>query len=270
MRRQFNPHRWLKPDAIALSSAILRRGVRFTGTYPSWQAAAQQGRGYDQASILSRSAQAADAVRNGHAAFDRDGITFPEPLYPYPLIAGILDAALRSNGTLSVIDFGGALGSTYYQCRKWLGAVRSIRWMVVEQDHYVDLGKERYETDELKFERTIADCLAHQPTVAVFSSVLQYLPEPEQVLGSVVAAGIPSVLIARTPVIDANETIITVQQVPDNIVASSYPARLSTQRDLLAPLEGYRLVDEHEDGQDRPILSHGHFVRFRGYTLIKD
>jgi putative methyltransferase (TIGR04325 family) len=270
MPRDLDPHRWLKPDAIALSGAILRRGVRFVGSYPNWEAAAKHASGYDEASILQRASEATKAVRDGRAAFDRDGVTFGEPYYPYPLIAGLLDAALRADGVLSVIDFGGALGSTYFQCRRWLQGARSIRWSVVEQDHYVDVGRQRYETLELKFERSISDCLKHGPTVVVFSSVLQYLDDPWKVLEEAVSAGLHSVLIARTPVIEADDSIITVQQVPASIVSSSYPTRLFTKEDLLRPFHEYRLVDEHEDGQDRSILSHGQFVRFKGYTLTRD
>ena len=45
--------------------------------------------------------------------------------YQFPLLSGLLYAAARDGG-LSVVDFGGALGSTYFQCRDFLCGVKDF------------------------------------------------------------------------------------------------------------------------------------------------
>lgn len=51
-------------------------------------------------------------------------------------------------GEVSVIDFGGGMGSTYFQNRdKIIDCLDIIQWNVVQQKHFVDFGK-RYMEDK--------------------------------------------------------------------------------------------------------------------------
>lgn len=259
--------RWIAPDAIALINAALRRGVRFTGEYASWDEAAEQASGYQETGILDRAIAATEEVRSGRASYDRDGIAFTEPDHAFPLLAGLFHAAFQAGGKLSVLDLGGGLGSTYFQCRPWLTTGRPVSWTVVEQEHYVKAGRSRFESSELHFAHSIAEATKRfPPNVAVLSSVLQYLPDPAAILKEMVETGVQAIIINRTPVINAAQSIITVQRVPARIVKSSYPARLFARDDLLGALGGkYRLLAEYDDLQDGPILSLGRLIRFKGF-----
>jgi hypothetical protein len=83
----------------------------------------------------------------------------------------------------------------------------------------------------------------------------------------VIAVGIPSIFVARTPLIEREESVIAIQRVPANIIASSYPVRLLARRELLRMFEGCTLEDEYTDGQDRPVYSDGGVARFRGFIF---
>ena len=82
---------------------------------------------------------------------------FDEIQYSWPVLAGLLEAALMNEGRLNVLDFGGALGSSYYQNLKFLEEVKQITWNIIEQEKFVECGKKEFETEELRFFYNIED-----------------------------------------------------------------------------------------------------------------
>jgi putative methyltransferase (TIGR04325 family) len=79
----------------------------------------------------------------------------------------------------------------------------------------------------LKFYYSIAECIQQaKPNVVLFSSVLQYLPEPYLVLDEVIRSDIPYVIIDRTPFSSDVRDRIAVQHVPPSIYKASYPMRI--------------------------------------------
>jgi putative methyltransferase (TIGR04325 family) len=262
--------RWVPPDAIALGNAILGRGIRFKGEYATWAEAEAHATGYQAQAILDRAVAATETVRSGRGAFDCDGVSFAAPVHPFPLLAGLLLTAARDHGRLSALDFGGALGSSYFQCRPWLNGLEEFRWTIVEQEHFVAAGRQRFETEELRFASSIGEAVsAAAPNVALLSGVLQYLSEPARVLAELADAGPQTIVIDRTPQIDGPRSIITVQHVPAEIVKSSYPARLFTLADLIEPLAARYSALAEFDGRDGVILSLGRRIEFKGMILTK-
>ena len=83
-------------------------------------------------------------------AFERDGVVFDQPDYNFPLLACLLRVATESGNRLRVLDFGGSLGSTYFQCRPFLGGVSELRWTVVEQPQFVECGRREFEDGEVQ------------------------------------------------------------------------------------------------------------------------
>jgi putative methyltransferase (TIGR04325 family) len=110
----------------------------------------------------------------------------------------------------------------------------------------VECGKKEFETDQLKFYRSIDECLkAEKVTFALFSCVLSYLPNPWPTLALVAQAGVPLVLINQTLVwvnsLCNNERLV-VQHVPKTIYKATYPARIfSTDHFVNAFIPKYRL-----------------------------
>ena len=80
-------------------------------------------------------------VVDGRAAYERDSVLFEEVEYVWPLLASLMWVGARHLGSLNVLDFGGSLGSTYFQNRIFLATLPSVRWNIVEQPRHVEVGR---------------------------------------------------------------------------------------------------------------------------------
>jgi putative methyltransferase (TIGR04325 family) len=265
--------RFLPPilvDALRRSpvpSALPPEPVRFFGDFASWSEAERASTGYSAEVILARTREAVWKVKRGEAAYERDSVVSADPAYPFPLLAGLLRAAVANEGALSVLDFGGALGSAYVQCRSYLSGLRELRWSVVEQPAHVSCGRAEFEDHQLKFYKSIAECLQHQPAhVLLLSSVLQYLPEPWGFLEEVLARGFGHVVVERTPFLRSGRDRLTVQQVPEWIYPASYPAWFFSEARFRACFaQRYELVAEYA-GADVVSLE-GETPYFKGFQF---
>ena len=220
---------WLPPILFRLLRTLVRRGgggeaIRFEGDFATWEEASAQCTGYDAEPILGKVLEATLKVERGEAAYERDSVLFSEIEYVWPLLAGLMWAAARSGGRLNVLDFGGALGSSYFQNRKFLDTLPEVRWNIVEQAHYVDAGRANIQDERLRFYSTIEECLrATQPNVVVLSSVLQYLKSPIEVINKLSVAGAALLIIDRTSFSADTKDKILIQQVLPGIYTASYP-----------------------------------------------
>lgn len=213
----------------------------------SWSAANEQSTGYDAQVIVEQVAQATQAVLTGRTAFERDGVTFTEPEYRWPVAYALQRAAglpaVQARGRLRVIDIGGSLGSVYWQHRNLLPDV-DVTWTVIEQPAFVAAGR-ALRTNEVEFAESIDD-LGPETSgdVALFSSVLQYLDDPWAVLRAVMASGVSYIVIDRTPFHDGSRDLATVQHVPAHIYAASYPAWILSRSRLESELADWHILAE--------------------------
>ncbi len=202
------------------------KGWGFFGNYETWQAAAADCEGYDAAPILDRVLSAARAVKKGEAVFERDGFLFYEKQEIDNLTIW-LNRVVDTYERLSVLDFGGSLGSLYHQHCDFLIQFPDRKWCVVEQVHFVDIGKKEFETETLKFEYTIAEAVQkYQSNVVVMSSVLQYLETPYTWLDEIVKQKIPYLWIDRTPFSQRKKDWILKQIVDPRVYTATYPVTI--------------------------------------------
>jgi putative methyltransferase (TIGR04325 family) len=215
-----------------------------SGDYRSWSAALAASAGYDSDVILEKTRLALLAVKNGEAAYERDSVLFDEIEYAWPLLAGLMWVAARCGGALNVLDFGGSLGSTYFQNRTFLSALPEVRWNIVEQPRHVEAGKTWFADDRLHFYTDIADCLAEtRPNVVLLGSVLQYLEDPYAVLDQLLGLPCEDVIIDRTPFWAGSSDRLCVQIVPPNIYPASYPSWIFSRQWFRSRLpEGWRCI----------------------------
>ncbi len=193
--------------------------------YRTWDEAVRNSTGYDSEIILEKTKTALLKVKNGDAVYERDSVLFDEVEYVWPLLAGLMWVAAEARGNLNVLDFGGSLGSTYFQNRAFLRRLPDVRWNIVEQPKYVDMGKKWFEDDYLKFYLRAEDCLAEtQPNVVILSSVLQYLECPYDKLRELLELDCEYIIIDRTPFWDSSTDRLCVQNVPPTIYPASYPS----------------------------------------------
>jgi putative methyltransferase (TIGR04325 family) len=255
--------RWLPPVAV---DALKRSfgSVHFEGNYSSWSEAAQACEGYGTDVVLERVVAAATAVKEGRAAYERDSLVFHESAYEWPLLSCLLWAANHEGGALNVLDFGGSLGSSYYQHRAWLQGLRRLRWSIVEQQNFVRVGRERFQDDTLRFFPDVDNCIQEEkPTVLMLSGVLQYLEDPYALLNSLLDKAFEVIILDRTPLLDSPKSRITLQRVGERIYPATYPAWFFSRTEFLRVFEGrYRLIQAF-DCADRVNLP----SRFQGFLF---
>lgn len=225
---------------------ILHEG--YYGNFPGWDQARNSSTGYVTDLILQRVRDALLKVKSGEAVYERDSVLFEKVRYSWPLLAGLLWIASRSGNRLNIIDFGGSLGSSYFQNRMMLEHLQELSWNVVEQENFVQCGREYFEDQTLKFYYTIDECIeAVHPRVLLLSSVLPYLEYPYELLARILSEKFAYIIIDRTPTLEGWRDRLTVQRVPVEIYKASYPAWILGRDKLLSLFESdYDLVSQFD------------------------
>jgi putative methyltransferase (TIGR04325 family) len=226
--------RWLPPGFLEFLKPILGRAVYYSGNFSEWPGACERATGYDSEVILEKVCQARLKVAAGEARFERDGVLFDHVQHSFPVLAALFRAAIEDHNQLSILDFGGSLGSSYFQCRDFLSIMPRLSWAVVEQPHFVRCGKQYFENAELRFFHGVGEAVvATRPNVVLFSSVLQYLPEPWKVIDELIGSAIRYIVIDRTPFTETVRDLITIQHVPPSIYPATYPCRIFARQAFL-------------------------------------
>ena len=207
------------------------------------------------------------AVIAGESAFERDGFTFNETELRWPILAGLLQAHAR-DGYLSVIDVGGALGSLYWQHRQVLIDL-NVNWAVVEQEEFVDRGRQ-LPSNEVRFFTGLDEALSTtNPNVVLFSSVLQYLDKPIDVVGQIISNTNASIIIDRTPLSDSPRNIPTIQHVPAHIYAGSYAAWIISNSELSNALAEMSSLYRFPGIEPETFTSRGTRLRWQGLWALR-
>lgn len=237
---------WVPPIIWRSAKRFASSGVRFEGNFLNWQDAAASCLGYDSKLILDKVLESTLLVKRGEVAYERDSVLFDEIEYTWPVAAGLMWAAAQSGGELDVLDFGGALGSSYFQNLVFGSTLASVHWSVVEQPHYVSAGNQYLADDCLRFYDSVEQCLLErQPNVVLLSSVLQYMPDPFKIIELVNAIQAKVIIIDRTIVNRSANSKIHVQIVPPSIYAASYPCRSLSEPMLINAFKPkYNLVSK--------------------------
>lgn len=241
--------------------------VAYVGDYPDFAAAKAHSTGYEDGVILERTRVALHKVVRGEAAFERDSVTFDRLELPDRLLAILHRIAAEHQGTLSVLDFGGSLGSTYFQCRGALQALTRLEWSIVELPAHVACGQREFANRTLQFYPTVGACLRERrPSVLLLSGVLQYLPEPWAFLREAAAQGFDWIVLDRTPFIPGDRDRLTVEVVHPRIYPASYPAWFFSRPRLEENLPSGWKIEEEFDAIDRQLLDGVELV-FKGLVL---
>jgi len=217
--------------------------IQFVGDYREWAHARRASMGYDSDAVLDRAFHAAMKVKNGEVAYERDSVVFAKIEYSFPLLAALLLAVVTKK-RLSVLDFGGAFGSSYFQNRGLLRDITELKWGIVEQEKLVARGNRYIADDVLSFYHSVDECVREiRPNFVLMSGVLNYVQDPPTTLRQLITQDVPFFCFDRTLVAVEGETRLTVQVVPAEIYEASYPCWIMSEEELLAPLEQrYRRV----------------------------
>lgn len=254
----------------AWSGSDTKNPAGWFGHYPDWQSASAQASGYDNQLILEKVRQSLRKVKRAEAAFERDSVAFSKADYQPEIIHWLKTIAVEKGKPFSVLDFGGSLGSSYFQYISQLRAGSVSRWTVVEQKHFVEAGRQEFEDGLLRFSPDAKDAMAgEKPGVLLLFSVLPYLPEPFRLLEELLALEPEYIIVDRTPVIGEKPSRITLQIVPEWIYKASYPAWFFNEKELLVTFgEKYALLAEFRSKFAAPYqLEDGTKAEWKGFVF---
>lgn len=200
--------------------------------FADWESACAAAGGHDAEGVFAKVYQASCAVRDGKAVYERDSVLFKAIEYSWPLLACLMWAAARHNGMIRIIDFGGALGSSYRQNRRFLDDIQDVSWNIVDQERFVRCGQQEFQTRELHFYDSIESCLQEEKVDGIIlNGVLQYLEDPYAFIEDLCLRHLDYIILDRTPFSLSKEKI-TVQHVPENVYKASYPCRFLDKKKI--------------------------------------
>ena len=223
---------------------LSRPSPYFYGNYNSWEKADQEAKrynkGYDDALILKRVADATQMVREGKAAYERDSVCFFEESFRSELLSSFF-YIISKRDKLKVLDFGGALGSTFFQNQSMFRRLTdNIDWNIVEQTQFVEYGNQY--VPEISFYKTIEECYKSKKDIdcILLSSVLQYFDQSDKLLKRIFDKKIPYIIIDRQPFYNESEkNTIVLERVSGDIYDSVRPVTLLNEKKFISQVEGY-------------------------------
>ena len=246
---------------------IFRRRISkygFFGNFLTWKDTVNASTGYNTNEIIKKVKHSLLKVKSGEAIYERDSVLFDKIHYSWPLLTCLLWIASQKGNRLNLIDFGGSLGSSYFQNRKFLVHLKELKWNIIEQEKMVECGKKYFENEYLKFYFSLDDCIKEQnPDAILLSSVIQYIEKPYGLLKKIINYGLEFIIIDRTAFVKGDKDRLTVQKVSPKIYKASYPAWFFSETKFLKSFEGrYELIEEF-NALDRANIS----STYKGYIF---
>ena len=243
----------IPPILIKILKLFQKDACSYTGDQSDWQEAKKNAQGYNAPEIISKVFGSTRKVLEKKAVFERDSMLFYQEQYNYKLLFSLLQIAFEKK-RLHILDFGGALGSVFRQHADVLKPiVKDICWVIVEQESFFDASHHLDLEKEIHFCRSIEEAFQlFEIDAVLFSSVLQYLEHPEDVLQKV--KGIEYLIIDRHPeFFDKTSAQITVQNISEPIYNASYPLKIFGRSELEDKLlKDYFLLERWNSYCDTP------------------
>ena len=233
--------KYILPDfLVKIINKILKRDIQIVGKYLNWDEALNNSMGYDDNRIFDKSKKSFIKVLNNEAYYERDSVLFYKENINYSLIKILNEINFKLKRVINILDFGGSFASTYFQNRKILKNNKNFTWSIIEREqiiNYVNTSRIRKKIknsySNLNFYLTIKDYLRfYSPDLVLFSSVLQYLPKPFDILKFLININVKYFLILRTPFHQFADEI-KIQIVPKHIYKSNYPIRIFNEKSFL-------------------------------------
>jgi len=224
--------------------------ISFQYGFRTWEEASKKiDASYADHAILEVVRGAAARVRSGEFPYERDGVLFKQVEINWHLISLIyIHLAEVKSDRLNVLDFGGGLGTTYYQfINSFPHKNLKINWVVVEQENFVKVGQAEFTSLELFFAEAVQSCKFEGKFVALALGVLQYLEDPYKYLSEILEMGPEYFLFDATPFSNTGQESFSLQIVPSSIYHASYVARVFDWNNFRGAIEkNYELIVEWE------------------------
>ncbi len=219
--------------------------VRYIGDYKNWISAQEECRGYEDDVILDKVIGSIGKVLCGEAEWERDGFLFYEKKYVYCICAAILRCALQNDNLgVRVLDIGGALGSTYFQNRGYLSAVKELEYIVAEQDGFAKYGHKELEDGILRFINSSERYTDYGKfDIVLLSGSIQYISQYKEILSEIINLAPRYIILDR--ILIGEKHRICKETVPEAIYESSYPVMIFEESEILNFFgDGYILIEK--------------------------
>ena len=219
----------------------------FKRGFKNWKEALENSTSYSKSDVFEKTLNSARLVRDSKAVYERDSVIFDKIHYDYKLLSALLLIANTQN-RLHIVDFGGALGTSYMQNKKYLDKINTpIKWEIVEQGEFVRIGRNEFQNDILTFNESLS-CIKFPIDVILLAGSICYLEEPYSVLDEIKLLKPKFILIARTPFSNSTKDKISVQIVPKYIYKASYPIWTFSESKFINYLSDiYEVFESWED-----------------------
>ena len=208
----------------------------FEGPFETWRDAREKSTGYDNQKIINKLKSSALKVKKKEFLFERDTVLFSKPFYDWMILYYIISNYYKKKA-LNLIDFGGSLGSTYFQHNFFFNRFKSLKWNIVEQKKIVNIGNKIFKNEPLKFYESLEEALKkNKIELLIFNSVLQYIEDPWHLLDLPKKKGV-MIIINNILFTKKDKDLILTQKTPKRIYEASYPLRIFSRKNFLKVLK---------------------------------
>lgn len=201
---------------------LLPGRIRFIQLSKNKSNSLDKSEGYSNNTIFEQSVAAFQATFSSTKFYEQDAVVLEHPKYDFYLITEIYRLSLLKE-RITIVDFGGGFASKFFQNIKYLEAAKKLNWVVIEQSHVVDFCRNNINEPRLVFkERHDLQLSKVSADIVLISSALQYLDEPYEVLDECLKTEPDTIIIEKTPFIEANYDRQMLQKVPKQIYMAEY------------------------------------------------
>jgi len=218
----------------------------YSGPYKTWILAKTKSIGYNDKNIISKVRKSALIAKNYKSKFEIDSLLFSKPYRNNKLKKIIIDLGKKKK-LIKIIDYGGALASTYYRYRSLFSSKQNIKWSIIEQKAFVEIGKKEFEDKSLNFYHNLNELIKNdneQIDIFLLSSSLQYIRNYKKIINKINKLNINYLIILKTPMKLSQIDSIYVEKVPEQIYGSSYVSWVFSKEKLINFFPNYKLIHD--------------------------
>jgi putative methyltransferase (TIGR04325 family) len=236
-----------QPIKMSRANQDAKAPYELEGPFPSWEVAASHSDGWDSPALTEKALDAALKVRDSIAEYQQDSVIMEHIVYSSVILVFLILSLAKQKEGIRIIDFGGGLGTNYYQNRKILRRLTTVDWRVVERPIFTELGLKHLQTHELSFSASLDEALSRAPATdaLLFSGSLQCVENPFELLDRAAAAGIETLALDRVIVGPGDTHALFVQRPDPTIYPASIPCWCFSRSALIATIEakGFSLLE---------------------------
>lgn len=223
----------------------------------SWDEIVTKYGSYSTDEIIQACSNSLLKVKNNEYPYERDSVLFDKIEYSWALVSFLMMIASENNSKLNLIDFGGSLGSSYFQNRKIFQFFSEVKWAVVEQKKFVEYGNKFFSDKSLNFFENIGEAINENNAKAiVLSSVIQYIEDFEALINQIINYNFKWIFIDRVG-FSSQENLqrLSIQKVPKQIYEAIYPCWFFNYQKFIELFgKNYEVFGEFESYCDKNII----------------